>query len=286
MIKVGITGQSGFIGTHLFNTLGLYPDTFKRILFKDDFFSDEFVLCDFVSKCDVIIHLAALNRHNDPGEIYSTNIRLVKQIISACDRTNSKPHILFSSSTQEERDNPYGKSKREGRTLFEKWATRTGSQFTGFIIPNVYGPFGNPYYNSVIATFCHQLTHNELPKIDVDAEIKLIYVGELVLEIIRCIKTKYLSKKEKGCVDIVKLPHTAKITVTELLEVLTYYRNNYFSKGEIPSLDDPFRRNLFITFITYIDHSTFFPFRLKVNNDNRGSFVETIKLNSGGQISF
>jgi UDP-2-acetamido-2,6-beta-L-arabino-hexul-4-ose reductase len=155
MIRIGITGQVGFVGTHLFNTISLYPDKFKRIPFKDDFFTNKNKLSEFVSNCDVIVHLAALNRHNDPKVICETNIALVKQLISACESTSTKPHILFSSSTQEEQDNLYGRSKKEGRELFEKWALKNGSKFSGFVIPNVFGSFGNPYYNSVVATFCH-----------------------------------------------------------------------------------------------------------------------------------
>jgi UDP-2-acetamido-2,6-beta-L-arabino-hexul-4-ose reductase len=83
MTKIGITGQSGFVGTHLFNTLGIYPDKFNRIPFEDVFFSNEKSLKSFVRKCDVIFHLAAMNRHNDPEVIYQTNIRLVKQLIEA-----------------------------------------------------------------------------------------------------------------------------------------------------------------------------------------------------------
>ncbi|MDY0230484.1 MAG: NAD-dependent epimerase/dehydratase family protein, partial [Candidatus Cloacimonadaceae bacterium] len=93
--------------------------------------------------------------------------------------TNSTPHLLFASSIQEERDNPYGRSKKEGRILLEEWAAKNRARFTGLIMPNVFGPFGHPYYNSVVATFCHQLTHNEQPKIDIDGELKLIYVAEL-----------------------------------------------------------------------------------------------------------
>jgi len=180
MLKIGITGQAGFVGTHLYNTLGLQPDKFIRIPFEDNFFENDKKLQNFVTQCDTIVHLAAMNRHGDPQVIYDTNIKLVKQLIAACEETNSKPHILFSSSTQEEKDNPYGKSKKEGRELLEQWAKRNKAPFTGMIIPNVFGPFGHPYYNSVVATFCHQLTHNETPKIDVDGELKLIYVGELV----------------------------------------------------------------------------------------------------------
>jgi len=288
MTKIGITGQAGFVGTHLYNTLGLYPDKFERIVFEDAFFQDETKLNDFVSKCDVIVHLAALNRHNDPEVIYQTNIGLVKQLIGACESTHSTPHIMFSSSTQEERDNLYGKSKKEGHELFETWADKNNAQFTGFIIPNVYGPFGNPYYNSVVATFCHQLTHNEQPKIEVDGEVKLIYVSELVEHFINKIELHsaiQLSGTKVHC-EPFYIPPTAEIKVSSLLQKLTRYRDNYFEKGAIPDLDDSFDRNLFNTFLCYIDHKSFFPFHLKLNTDNRGSFVETVKLNSGGQVSF
>lgn len=288
MIKIGITGQAGFVGTHLYNTLGLHPDQFERIPFEDAYFSDEAKLNDFVKNCDAIVHLAAMNRHNDPEVLFQTNIGLVKQLIDACEATNSTPHILFSSSTQEERDNLYGRSKKEGRQLFEQWAERNHAQFTGFVIPNVFGPFGNPYYNSVVATFCHQLTHNEQPKIEVDGEIKLIYIGELVEYIIEKIKFHSVTP----CLDIVLhgetifIPHTSEIKVSALLHKLTDFKENYFEKGTIPNLDNTFDRNLFNTFVCYIDHSIFFPFNLKLNRDERGSFVETVKLNSGGQVSF
>ena len=94
MIKVGITGQAGFMGTHLFNYLNLKEDI-DTIPFEDSFFDDKNQLEIFVSKCDVIVHLAAMNRHDNPQVIYDTNIRLVKDLIDACDKTNSKPHILM-----------------------------------------------------------------------------------------------------------------------------------------------------------------------------------------------
>jgi len=286
MIRVGITGQAGFVGTHLFNTLGLRPDKFERIPFEDAFFSDEDKLKKFVQSCDAIVHLAAMNRHIDPEVLYQTNIGLVHQLIAACEETNSKPHILFSSSTQEERDNLYGKSKKEGRILLEHWAEKNFAKFTGFVIPNVFGPFGNPYYNSVVATFCHQLTHNEQPKIEVDGEIKLIYVGELVNEIIEHIESMQLESSIKAIIDNVPIQHTSQIKVSALLQKLTAFKQNYFEKGIIPNLNDTFDKYLFNTFLCYIDHETFSPYHLKLNTDNRGSFVETVKLSSGGQVSF
>jgi UDP-2-acetamido-2,6-beta-L-arabino-hexul-4-ose reductase len=297
MLKVGITGQSGFIGTHLYNYLNLKKEEIVLVPFEDSFFSIQPQLESFVKQCDAIVHLAAMNRHGDPQVIYDTNIKLVKQLIDACTKTSSKPHILFSSSTQEERENLYGKSKREGRQLLEDWAERNNCSFTGLVIPNVFGPFGNPFYNSVVATFCHQLTHGEQPKIDIDGEMKLIYVGELVEVIFQKIKDKRHKTKveervgegEKGReekIEAIRVPHTSEKKVSEILNLLNGYKDNYLERGIIPDLDDRFELNLFNTFVCYIDHKNFFPFPLKLNTDDRGTFVETIKLNSGGQVSF
>ena len=171
MLKIGITGQAGFVGTHLFNTLGLHPEEFERVTFYKDYFSNISLLNEFVAKCDVIVHLAAMNRHNDPQIIYETNIELAKKLVNALEYTQSRAHVIFSSSTQEERNNEYGKSKKAGRELLYNWSQQSGGKFTGLIIPNVFGPFGHPNYNSVIATFCHQLAHNKTPTIAVDVNL-------------------------------------------------------------------------------------------------------------------
>src|SRR5690606_8477061 len=97
----------------------------------------------------------------------NTNINLVNALINSMERTDSHPHVIMSSSSQEDRDNLYGKSKKEGRELFVSWTTRSRGTFTGMIIPNVYGPFGNPYYNSVVATFSHLIMHGETTEIEV-----------------------------------------------------------------------------------------------------------------------
>jgi len=285
MLKIGITGQTGFIGTHLFNYLGLQQNV-ERVPFADAYFDDETKLCRFAQSCDVIVHLAAMNRHNDPQVIYDTNINLVKKLIDACEKTNSAPHILFSSSTQEEQDNLYGKSKYDGRKLFESWALKNNAQFTGLIMPNIFGPFGNPYYNSFIATFCHRLAHGGQPEVHVDAEVKLMYVGELTSEIFRLIMASQSLESKGAMVNEIKVAHTAEIKVSDVLRVLENFKANYFEKGIIPNLDNPFERNLFNTFLCYIDFQNFFPFPLTQHSDERGSFVETVKLNSGGQVSF
>jgi UDP-2-acetamido-2,6-beta-L-arabino-hexul-4-ose reductase len=279
MIKVGITGQNGFIGQHLLRTLNLYPEKFKVVPFEKSFFGHEEKLNHFVESCDTIVHLAAMNRHEDPQVIYDTNIELVQKLITACRNTDSSPHILISSSTQEERDNLYGKSKKEGREALAKWAEEENATFTGLVIPNVYGPFGKPFYNSVVATFCYQLTHGEQPEIHKDGELDLIYVGSLIEKIINCI--------EHGINDVNYLVSAdTKVKVSEILKLLSEFQKTYFQKGEIPELNDSFSHNLFNTFRCYIDMEQHFPVKLTKHSDDRGAFVEVIRLGIGGQASF
>ena len=232
MIKVGITGQSGFIGTHLYNYLGL-QENIERIEFKDEYFQNKKALDGFISQCDVVVHLAAMNRHNDPQVIYDTNVGLVNKFIASLVRTNSIAHVLISSSTQEDRDNLYGKSKKEGRRLLAGWAIEFGGKFTGLVIPNVFGPFGNPYYNSFIATFSHRLVNNEQPEIQIDSEIDLIYIQDLVRKIFQVITEKQYS-------DEYRIPHTSTAKVSDVLSKLYDFNESYVKNGIFPNLDNYF----------------------------------------------
>jgi UDP-2-acetamido-2,6-beta-L-arabino-hexul-4-ose reductase len=278
MLRIGITGQFGFVGNHLYNYLGL-QDSVERIPFEKHFFEDKLLLQNFVKSCDVIVHLAAMNRHPDINVLYQTNVRLVQMLIDAMEAEGVAPHIIFSSSTQEDGNNLYGNSKKEGRELFNTWAKKNGATFTALIIPNVFGPFGKPYYNSVVATFCYQLTHGDNPKIVQDATLNLIYVDELTAQIWKHIQDK---KAEPGYF----LRATAEIKVTEILSLLNEYKAQYFDNNLFPICRNRFELNLFNTFRSNIDHLTHYPVMLTKNTDSRGSFVEIVKSLVGGQFSF
>jgi UDP-2-acetamido-2,6-beta-L-arabino-hexul-4-ose reductase len=279
VIKVGITGKSGFIGYHLYQTLNLYKDEFTLVEFEKSFFNDPLKLDIFVFSCDVIVHLAALNRHNEPEVIYETNISLVKNLVKALERTERKVHLIISSSTQEERDNLYGKSKKEGRKLLSDWAKQNKGRLSGLIIPNVFGPFGHPFYNSVVATFCYQIQRGEIPKIDVDGELKLIYVGELIEKIIQVIRDEDNTHE-------LLIPHTAEAKVSEILVKLKYFQNSYQEKGEIPAIQNDFEFKLFNTYRCYMDIASYFPKKFVRHADSRGAFVEIARQGIPGQTSF
>jgi UDP-2-acetamido-2,6-beta-L-arabino-hexul-4-ose reductase len=145
----------------------------------------------------------------------------------------------------------------------------------------VFGPFGNPFYNSVVATFCHQLTHDEQPRIDIDANLQLIYVDELV-----DLFYKKIMDSDASTVVRYKVQHTSENKVTGILALLENYKKVYFKENCFPEIKSKFELNLFNTFRSYIDHSSRYPVILKKNTDPRGTFVETIKTSLGGQFSF
>ena len=154
MISVGITGQSGFVGTHLYEALGQQPEKFKRIPFEDAFFEDESKLRAFVKQCNVIVHLAAMMRSPIEGEVYKVNMCLVNQLIDAMNAEKVNPCVLFSSSIQEGNGSEYGRCKQEGREMLENWAKEHKTGYVGLVFPNLFGPGARPNSHSFIATFC------------------------------------------------------------------------------------------------------------------------------------
>jgi len=286
MIKVGITGQTGFIGTHLFNTLCLDKDNFQPIPFRDDYFGSDASMDNFVRQCDVIVHLAAMNRHADADVLFQTNIDLVKKLISAMERNQVRPRVIMSSSLQEERDNPYGRSKRIGRELLEDWASRNEAEFLGLIIPNVFGPFGVPFYNSVISTFSHQLVSGEQPRIEIDAELRLIYIDELVSRIVAYCQfgTPNMTPGKGFIPGGIKVEHQFQQSVTGILGKLQHFNELYVHQGVFPDLSDRFDLNLFNTFRSYLPID-FFPRKYEKHSDARGDFIEITKAMTTGQSS-
>lgn len=278
MLKIGVTGSNGFIGWHLSKTLSLDVNKFGLIEFNRDWFENESKIDSFVSKCDIIVHLAGLNRHSEESAIYNTNVGLAEKLVESFQRTGYKGQVLFSSSIQEERNNTFGNSKKAARELFSNWANLSGAKFLGVIIPNVFGAFGVPFYNSVVSTFCHQLINNESPKIETDATLNLIYVNDLIKKIIALFDT--------DTNDNITIDYTNTYKVSEILELLINFKNKYFENGQIPVFNNQFEINLFNTFRSFFNLNIHFPIKYKNNIDESGNFVEIIRLETGGQVSF
>ena len=281
LIKVGITGQGGFMGSHVYNFLGTKSEEIDLIFFERSFFENESELQNFVKSCDVIVHIAAMNRHEDQQVIYNTNVGLVQKLINACEATNSNPKIIFSSSTQEEKGNLYGKSKRDGRQLLETWAKKHSGSLASLIIPNVFGPFGKPFYNSFIATFSHQLVQGEQPTVINDSAVNLIYINELSEAFYN-----EIVKQDAENIQSYVVSHTSSRKVSEILGLLKDFKTQYVDNGQVPKVDlNSFELDLFNTFRSFIPKD-YFPRKLTKHMDDRGAFVEIMRAGSAGQSSF
>lgn len=239
-MKIGITGQAGFIGTHLARYVADREDL-ELVPFEDAFFSNEASLRSFVRACDVIVHLAAASRMPSEEALYDLNIGLVQQVIDAMEAEDVKPLVMFSSSTHETRDTAYGRAKLEGRKRFEAWALRRNASFLGFVFPNIYGPGARVHYASFIANFAWELQHGEEPKVMVDALMKLKYVDNLCAFIGERFGFTGIERAE--------VPHDFELKVSDILTVFRLFRTA--SPNLIASMGDNNIRNLYSTFVGY-----------------------------------
>jgi len=276
-IVIGITGSSGFIGSHLWNRLSLNSDYRLVRITKMDFLKDH-LLNDLVNQCDVIFHLAGVNRHEDQSFLYRTNIELAQKLIDSLRKVNRMTHLIYSSTLQEGNDSNYGQSKLKVKEMFcEFEGTSNNFNFTSLLIPNVFGPFCKPFYNSVVATFCSQICNGLVPEIHNDLSVNLIYVNKLISEMIEVMLNKIIGNYF--------INHQYEIKVSELNHKLALMYKTYFNDLTIPNLGNKLDLDLFLTLRCYMPHNSF-PVFYSSHSDQRGSFVEVLKSQSQGQFSY
>lgn len=276
-LRVGITGMAGFVGTHLRDRL-LREEGVEVLPFEDSYYENPELFIEFAKNADVIVHLAGVNK-DEPEVIYQKNIELMEKLLEYVDASGNKPYILFSSSTQIERDNEYGRGKKKAMELLEKWSKNNNTPAVSMVVPNVFGDSGRPFYNSVVATFCYQVTHDEEPNIVKDGQMSMIYINDLVADIYDLIKRPPAEYKAEY------IKPRAELKVSELLELLNKFKDFYYNSGMVPEIKSDMERDLYNTFLTYMDDADW-QRNLKLNTDQRGSFVEVFKLEKGGQVSF
>jgi UDP-2-acetamido-2,6-beta-L-arabino-hexul-4-ose reductase len=276
--KIGITGHNGFLGSHLKNHIRYQYDNFDIIDFDRSFFESENDLSVFIKSCDVIVHLAGLNRHNSKDEILKTNIKLAETLGSSLLKNQFKGCLIFSSSIQEYYQTPYGKSKKRAGDVLTKAAISSGFTLIHMIIPNIFGPFGKPNFNSFISTFSHKLILGETPEIIKDDNIPLIYVESVVNHILNQIDHKGIHK--------IEIPKETEKRVSEILGELKNFHQTYINEGFIPKLENIFDIQLFNTFRSALDYSKYFPKSYMLHIDERGHFSELIRSHSQSQQSY
>lgn len=270
MKQIGITGAEGFLGWHL--RAYFYSQGIAALCVTRTIFASPQQLAELVGQCDVVIHLAGINRGDDV-ELEHTNVMLTEKLISACVATGRCRHILFSNSTHvATRDTAYARSKRACAKLLQQWADSQGAIFNDLILPQLFGESGRPFYNSVTSTFCHQLAIGEAPKIIQDAELELLHAQRAAEYIHRLIE-----QPEPGAAR----PAGTTLTVTELLSKLSALKD-FYGAQLIPPLPDSFELDLFNTYRSYL-FPQHYPVSLPRHEDERGSLFEAVKSLHGGQ---
>jgi UDP-2-acetamido-2,6-beta-L-arabino-hexul-4-ose reductase len=274
-MRILVTGSNGFIGKNLVNRL----KTFKHIdlvyLNKNDDISS---LLDMHNDIEMIFHFAGINRP-EKADDYILNYSITSLIVDELIIRKLFIPIIYTSSIQVNLNNDYGNSKILSEQYLKKYSLAGGTSYI-FRLPNVFGKWAKPNYNSVVATFSYNTINNfNINITNPNKKLKLVYIEDLIDQFISLIKdTKF---KPKYTFKSIKNQYT--ISVKDLSNLIQDF-NFLDAKNEIPNLEDAFVRKLYSTYISYFDVRKLNK-DLKSNLDSRGNFIEILKSKDIGQIS-
>lgn len=276
-MKVLVTGSNGFIGKNL--TLHLKESSdFELLTFNRDDTDKDLEKLVFLS--DFIIHLAGSNRPNNIDEYFNINTNLTQKICSLIKKTKRNIPIILSSSTQAEEDNDYGQSKYQAEEALKTLAQETNNPCIIYRFPGVFGKWCKPNYNSVVATFCHNISRSLKVSIhDPDKELKLIYIDDLISSIVDVLN----SKKLKGIQYNKVLPEYCT-SVGHLKDQISQFKESRLDLS-CDQVGVGFKRALYSTYISYLPKKDF-AYDIPSHNDERGNFVEMLKTSNCGQFSY
>ena len=276
-MKILITGASGFIAKNLALSLGIKPGcsiiTFGRTNSEEE-------LGKAIEACDFIYHLAGINRPSNDSEFSETNYGLTKRIAARIKASQRSIPITFASSTQATMDNLYGRSKREGEIALQHLRSEVGNRVHILRLPNVFGKWSRPNYNSVVATFCHNIARSIPIEVhDADRKLSLIYIDDVVNKLISLMDP---TTECHGAEDQVGPCHA--ITVGELAEQIKAFKNCRTSLIT-ERVGSGLVRALYATYLTHLEANDF-SYPLTEHRDQRGCFVEFLKTSDSGQFSY
>jgi len=275
METVVVTGSAGFIGRNLVATLALQPDLVVRTFDAAD---DPGALPGLLAEASFVFHLAGVNRPQDPRAFTEGNVGLTEELLGHLRAQGRAVPVLLSSSTQADLDNPYGKSKREAETLVRAYGRETGAPVHLFRLPNVFGKWSRPDYNSVVATFCHRVARGlPLDIHDPARRLDLVHVDDVVTAFLAA----WRGGVRPGTGDPVVEP-VYSITLGDLAERISGFPRTRQSR-EVPGVGDPLTRRLYSMYLSYLPEDQF-AYGLEVRRDPRGWLAEVLRGPELGQI--
>ena len=275
-MKILITGANGFIGKNLIAELK--NNNYTDIL-KFDIDTEFSLLDEYCKVADFVFHLAGVNRPKEDSQYMKENYEFTSTVIERLNHYNNKCPIIFSSSIQATCANLYGESKKSAEKLFIDYTKKTGAKILIYRLTNVFGKWCKPNYNSVVATFCHNIARGLPIQInDPNAIMKLIYIDDVVKQMIDA-----MEKRESWIGVFDEIAPVYEASLREVVDLIYLFKKERES-CQVPNMSNEFIKKLYSTYLSYLPENEF-NYELKMQADERGSFTEFIKMESGGQVS-
>jgi len=276
MNRVLVTGAEGFIGKNLRLALGREAGT---EIIGVDLGTAAAVLERGLDEAEAVIHLAGVNRPEKENEFEDGNVGSLAAVLAGLERRGRRPLVVLSSSIQALLDNPYGRSKKRAEDALLDFHRRTGAAVRIFRLPGVFGKWCRPNYNSVVATFCHNIARDLPISIsDPDREIDLVHVDDVVAAFLAALK----AGPGPGGASFLSVTPVFRVSLGALAGKIQAFRAVRETLAQ-PALGDPFDRRLFGTYVSYLPEEEF-DYDLAVREDERGALAELLKLGGHGQI--
>ncbi len=273
MTVVGVTGSNGFFGWHL--RCRLFTFGWETKVADRSTFANTDMLDEFVSACDVVVHLAGVNRANSEDEIVSGNRELADALVDARARTDAKFDVIFANSAKIELPGIYGEAKDHASQILAADAKQAGVRLVDVVFPHLYGEFGIPFYNSAVTTFAHQLAKGEESQVN-DGQLELLHIQDACELIIESV-----TNGSSGRIR----PTGTEITVPACHELMTSLAAPYVHSGTLPHIaEDHLELRLFNTIRSQMWPDAY-PMKLTRHADHRGAFFEVVRAWGQGQTS-
>lgn len=275
MHNVLVTGAAGFIGRNLVTALQRRYDVAITAISRADSWD---ALASALLQADVVYHLAGVNRPQAEEEFALGNADFTRQIVEHLERHHRRPTIVIPSSIQAALDNPYGRSKKAAEEVLCDYAGRSGAAIAIYRLPNVFGKWSRPNYNTVVATFCHNIARNlDIVISDPNRELELVYIDDVVAAFLRHLDEPPDPARQRYSV--------TRIFRVSLGELAARIRRLHAIRASlvVPDLADDLTRCLHATYLSFLPEGEFaYPVRL--NSDDRGWLFELIKSEHFGQV--
>ena len=275
-MSILVTGAKGFIGKNLVAELKNQGNISINECDADTTPAELEAYCQVAT---FVYHLAGVNRPQNNTEYMTGNSGFTAALLAMLQKHNNNCPIVFASSAQAALSNPYGQSKKAAEDLFSAHSLATGAKVMVYRLPNVFGKWCRPNYNSAVATFCHNIARGlPITVNDPSTELNLVYIDDVVAEFVRALHGQ-ANIQHNYCV----VPTTHHIALGALADLLYSFRDSR-TNLTVPNLSDALTRKLYATYLSSLPESDL-SYSLKMNSDERGSFTEFVRTVGQGQFS-